>query len=68
MEKEPDSKKSVFKLPEDDENYPGPEHRVVQRRSGHDRREMVRFELDKEDRRSGKDRRKPKSVWDDRKD
>ena len=28
---------------------------------GHDRREMIRFEPDKEDRRSGKDRRKAPS-------
>ena len=37
----------------------GPERRRnVERRQGHDRREMIRFELDKEDRRSGKDRRR----------
>jgi hypothetical protein len=39
--------------------YLGPERRHnVERRQGHDRREMIRFELDKDDRRSGKDRRK----------
>jgi len=39
--------------------YMGPERRRnVERRQGHDRREMIRFELDKEDRRSGKDRRR----------
>lgn len=39
--------------------YLGPERRInVERRQGHDRREMIRFEPDKEDRRSGKDRRK----------
>ena len=43
----------------DDLHYVGPERRKnVERRQGHDRREMIRFELDKEDRRSGKDRRK----------
>ena len=32
--------------------YMGPERRRnVERRQGHDRREMIRFELDKEDRR-----------------
>jgi hypothetical protein len=29
---------------------------------------MIRFEPGKADRRSGKDRRKPKSIWDDRED
>ena len=39
--------------------YVGPERRKnMERRQGHDRREMIRFEPDKEDRRSGKDRRK----------
>jgi hypothetical protein len=39
--------------------YLGPERRKnIERRQGHDRREMIRFELDKEDRRSGKDRRR----------
>lgn len=39
--------------------YTGPDRRHnVERREGHDRREMIRFELDKEDRRSGKDRRR----------
>jgi hypothetical protein len=39
--------------------YRGPERRKnVERRTGSDRREMIRFEPDKEDRRSGKDRRK----------
>ena len=33
------------------------------RRQGHDRRDMIRFELDKNDRRSGKDRRK-RTGWD----
>jgi len=39
--------------------YMGPERRKnVERRQSQDRREMIRFEPDKEDRRSGKDRRK----------
>jgi len=43
--------------------YMGPERRKNgERRQGHDRREMIRFELDKEDRRSGKDRRKTE-AW-----
>ena len=43
--------------------YLGPERRInVERRQGHDRREMIRFEPDKEDRRSGKDRRK-QAAW-----
>jgi hypothetical protein len=37
--------------------------RQTQRRSGHDQREMIRFELDKEDRRSGKERRKNDHSW-----
>ena len=44
--------------------YSGPERRRVQRRSGHDRRAMVRFELDKSDRRRLEDRRKTTNVWD----
>ena len=44
--------------------YDGPERRVAHRRRGHDRRAMVRFELDKTDRRQGKNRRAPKSAWD----
>lgn len=46
------------------EPYKGPERRkVADRRQGHDRREMIRFEPDKDDRRAGKDRRK-RSGWD----
>lgn len=38
--------------------YSGPERRVADRRSGvNDRREMVRYEINKAPRRSGKDRR-----------
>ena len=53
-------------MSEDNDKYNGPERRSGNpRRKGNDRREMIRFEPDKEDRRSGKDRRKMKSVWDD---
>ena len=37
--------------------YSGPERRAFQRRQNADRRAMVRFELEKAPRRSGKDRR-----------
>lgn len=41
------------------------ERRQDHRRAGEDRREMIRFELDKNDRRRGKERRKDKrSGWD----
>jgi hypothetical protein len=44
--------------------YRGPERRkLADRRVGHDRRDEIRFEMDKEDRRSGKDRRK-RTGWD----
>ncbi len=47
--------------------YSGPERRKGQRRKGpHDRRELLRFEPDKAPRRSGQDRRGPKSIWDGR--
>ena len=60
--------------PKTEETYEGPEKRSgEERRTGpRDRREMVRFEPEKEraDRRSGKDRRKannkPKDIWDKR--
>lgn len=43
--------------------YKGPDRRSgVDRRVSSDRREMIRFEPDKEDRRSGKDRRKA-AAW-----
>ena len=44
-------------------SYRGPERRKGERRVGHDRREEIRFEPDKDDRRSGKDRRKM-GLWD----
>ena len=49
-------------------NYQGPERRKEQRRKSDDRREMIRFEPDKEDRRSDSDRRKDhRDVWKQRK-
>ncbi|MDH5358031.1 MAG: hypothetical protein OEY48_07085 [Gammaproteobacteria bacterium] len=39
------------------------DRRKGERRSGKDQREMLRFELDKEDRRSGKDRRGSATSW-----
>ncbi|KGQ18662.1 hypothetical protein LF41_692 [Lysobacter dokdonensis DS-58] len=43
--------------------YRGPDRRKnAERRKTGDRREMIRFEPDKEDRRSGKDRRKA-AAW-----
>jgi len=44
--------------------YDGPERRMCQRRCGHDRRDMVRFELDKADRRQLEDRRSTTNIWD----
>ena len=43
--------------------YRGPERRKGERRVSSDRREEIRFEPDKDDRRSGKDRRKT-GLWD----
>ena len=54
----------MIDLPKGDPPYRGPERRkVADRRIRHDRREEIRFELDKDDRRSGKDRRK-RTGWD----
>jgi hypothetical protein len=53
--------------PTDDTTYTGPERRKGERRSGKDRREMLRFEPEKNPRRSGKDRRAGKQdLWDKR--
>lgn len=46
--------------------YIGLERRAAPRRTHADRRVMVRFELDRQDRRQTKDRRAAKSVWDNR--
>ena len=44
--------------------YRGPERRKGQeRRVGSDRRRDIRFELDKDDRRSGRDRRRNLGGW-----
>lgn len=49
------------------DHYIGPERRIEQRRKNPDRRQAIRFEPDKEPRRSGRDRRNHgKSVWDGR--
>lgn len=54
----------MFDDPKPPAAYRGPERRKTpDRRQGHDRRDEIRFELTKEDRRSGKDRRK-RSGWD----
>ncbi|GAB4300753.1 MAG: hypothetical protein Kow0083_12570 [Methylophaga sp.] len=43
----------------------GKDRRKAQRRTSDDRREMIRFEMDKEDRRTNLDRRKDnRSGWD----
>lgn len=48
----------------DHKTYTGVERRRRERRSGHDRREMIRFEPDKADRRSHEDRRKTNAdIW-----
>ena len=44
--------------------YSGSDRRNSERRTGKDQREMIRFELDKEDRRSGHDRRQSNESWD----
>lgn len=43
--------------------YSGIENRKNQRRTGKDQRDMIRFELNKEDRRSGNDRRNSATSW-----
>lgn len=44
--------------------YRGPERRKgKERRVSSDRRDEIRFELDKDDRRSGKDRRRNQGGW-----
>ncbi len=39
------------------------DRRKTIRRAGHDRRDMIRFELDKDDRRSRNDRRRGARNW-----
>ena len=56
---EMDDEPGVSKPGDETEHYRGPERRSgVERRQHGDRREDIRFELEKGDRRSGKDRRK----------
>lgn len=56
--------RAVFEIEDPPTPYRGPERRKGgDRRLGNDRREMVRFEPEKQDRRSGKDRRR-QSGWD----
>lgn len=43
--------------------YAGTEKRHYQRRENHDRREMIRFEPNKEQRRSGQERRSVADIW-----
>ena len=57
--------KAVFSIDET-ESYTGPEQRISQRRVCADRRDMMRFEMNKLPRRSLKERRAAKSVWDGR--
>lgn len=48
----------MFEVEPSPQPWRGPERRSgKERRQGHDRREEIRFELTKEDRRSGRDRR-----------
>ncbi len=54
-------------MSDDVEPYGGQERRKGARRKSSDRREELRFELEKEPRRSGKDRRKSKTdLWERR--
>lgn len=46
-----------------DPSFNRPEKRCFQRRQSFDRREMLRFELDNPNRRSGMDRREENNVW-----
>ena len=53
----------MIEFVKDGGSWRGPERRKGERRINGDRREEIRFELDKDDRRSGKDRRKM-GLWD----
>lgn len=63
LENENENEKIALDSAKDETPYTGPENRMRQRREMVDRREMVRFELGKEQRRIGNDRRAPNSVW-----
>ncbi len=45
-------------------SYAGPERRIFNRRSGIDRRTMLRWEPTKDDRRQGIGRREDDQLWD----
>ncbi len=45
-------------------SYAGPERRIFNRRSGIDRRTMLRWEPTKDDRRQGTGRREDDQLWD----
>ncbi|MFV2056093.1 MAG: hypothetical protein ACC707_06460 [Thiohalomonadales bacterium] len=53
-------------MPSPAKTYNGLERRIEIRREIVDRREMIRFELDKEPRRNGKDRRITTALWNGR--
>jgi hypothetical protein len=54
-----------YDLEHNGQAWNGKERRREQRREGHDRRDMIRFEPEKDDRRTGQERRKnTKSGWD----
>lgn len=56
---------SIINQNDDEQAWNGEERRKEHRRSGFERRDMIRFEPDKEDRRTGKERRKARqSGWD----
>jgi hypothetical protein len=50
-------------MPNHQQNRMQIERRRCQRRDSHERREMIRFELNKEPRRSIRDRRASVDVW-----
>jgi len=60
--------KETDKLMISTSDYNGPERRLDSRRKSVDRRDMIRFEPEKDPRRSGNDRRKTGSDQWDRRD
>jgi len=50
-------------MPDDQPPFRSPARRRGERRINADRREMIRFEPEKNPRRSGKDQRKSKDLW-----
>lgn len=65
LEPKDDNQKKPGRQPLDKPHYEGAERRVEQRRCGHDRRTVVRYEPGSADRRSGTDRRAPDTPWDE---